>query len=761
MKRANHWCGLLSSRALLFVGALFISLSSYAQISLPTLPYSFSHRLEKPLLFERLTRPNAPGLLHVTSPVGEIDAPSKHDEFEFGTEIFVNYHTQNSGTWETLPNGDRLWRLGITSDSACSLNLLFDCFFLPEGGTLHIYTADGDYLLGAFTAANNQPSGQFATSLLPGGSVVLEYYEPKAARYQAAIHLSTVVHGYKDFYFVNGKYGLSGSCNIDINCSEGSGCQDVKKAVCLILYRSRILCTGTLINNVLQDKTPYLLTAYHCLSGKEVSQFVFIFNHEAISCGSQTYTDGYAINGAQIVDMGYNSDFALLKLSSAPPLHYHVYYAGWDARDTTSGNSCCIHHPSGDVKKISLCRQPLQSSDNQGDSGSTHWKVPCWSMGTTETGSSGSALFNRNNQVIGQLDGGTASCLDTTGFDVFGKFSASWERQESSAYGLRHWLDPLNSGITVCNGLNADSALFARDAAMLEILSPSENCCQQALPIRVCWVNNGSETISRLQLYFQLDESEPQLVTRTGRWDFADPDTLLLCSLDTLSDGDHRLKVWLQAAEDEHPLNDTLVRSFQYHRGASLHWQIKTDNHPSQTRWVLKDTDGKRWAESPDELGMRAIYADTFCLPEGCYDFVIEDDGGDGLGGSNGYEGYYYLFLQGKCIATGIRFGYRDSVRFCIDSSLATFAANRLEPDAELRVSPNPCAGDYLSLHMVSASDRSSFREVRLLSAEGRLLKQLAATERIYVGDLPSGVYFLQTVHLRHLQTAKFVIFKP
>ena len=41
--------------------------------------------------------------------------------FRYGKVFDVNYDLRNSGTWETLPDGSRVWRLAINSEGALSI----------------------------------------------------------------------------------------------------------------------------------------------------------------------------------------------------------------------------------------------------------------------------------------------------------------------------------------------------------------------------------------------------------------------------------------------------------------------------------------------------------------------------------------------------------------------------------------------------------------------------------------------------------------
>ena len=386
-------------------------------------------------------------------------ASMRETGFQFGKEISVDYTLNNSGTWDTLSDGSRLWRLGIYSQEAYSLNLLFDSFYIPSSSNLFIYTEDKSFIMGSFTSENNNQWGNFATSLLPGNEIVLEYYESAKDKGKGVILLSTIVHGYKDFFFKRTTAGNSGRCNINVNCQEGDNFQEAKRAVALILNGGSALCSGTLLNNTAQDGEPFFLTANHCMKVNP-SRFVFVFNYESIDCGNNDEKKPYSINGAKLLASHEHSDFALLRLNDKPQKECLPYYAGWDRRNMAIVGAAGIHHPKGDLKKISRTSKLLDSSkwedNNPSFPDNTHWEVPSWDKGTTEDGSSGSALFNPLQQVIGQLEGGHAGCSGTQpngAEDWYGKFSYSWTNGNSSdSNRLDYWLDPIGSGIEVLNG---------------------------------------------------------------------------------------------------------------------------------------------------------------------------------------------------------------------------------------------------------------------------------------------------------------------
>jgi hypothetical protein len=435
---------------------LLILIPLSAQVSHGGKPRSF----QKNLSLKSLSWEMQPYLDNTLLLEKEENLSGKEAGFQFGKEIKVNYTLENSGSWDTLADGSRLWRLGIYSANAYSLNLIFDSFYIPSGSNLFIYTEDKSFVMGSFTEKNNNQWGNFATALFPGDKIVLEYYEPAKNKGLGIINLSTIVHGYKDFFFKRGTYGSArGKCHININCLEGDSFQLVKRAVALILRGGSAHCSGTLVNNTAQDGTPYFLTAKHCMINN-LSTFVFVFNYESSDCEGNLEKTYYTYNGATLLASHVNSDFALLLMNDTPAREAMPYYAGWDRRDSAVAKAVGIHHPEGDLKKISVCNNLLESTnwydENPSYPENTHWKVPLWEKGSTEYGSSGSGLFNSSEQIIGQLEGGLAECNGTLPNDTsdwYGKIAYSWTNGNSpDSNRLDYWLDPLNTGVEVLNG---------------------------------------------------------------------------------------------------------------------------------------------------------------------------------------------------------------------------------------------------------------------------------------------------------------------
>lgn len=375
--------------------------------------------------------------------------------FRFAKTIEVDYNTSNSGKWDILENGDKIWRIGFYSENAFSLNIIFKKFIIPIGAKLFLYNEDKTQILGAFTNKNQIPTEKLATSIINSNSIIIEYNEPKNSEFNGQLEIYKINHGYKPIESLDkdGSYGQSGTCNVDINCPAGSSWQKEKRAVCRIIMGGVNMCSGSLINNTLQDGTPFFLTANHC-TGQPYDEWVFYFNYESPSCNGPDGTINQTISSCQLKATSTALDFCLVELSSTPSQLYKPYYSGWSIATTSTANATCIHHPSGDVKKISKDNDSqIIANYGGGYDYNSHWKILQWDIGTTEGGSSGSPLFDENHRIIGSLTGGMAQCGSSVD-DYFSRFDLAWNKYSTDSQQLKHWLDPNNSGVTYMNGFD-------------------------------------------------------------------------------------------------------------------------------------------------------------------------------------------------------------------------------------------------------------------------------------------------------------------
>ncbi len=230
-----------------------------AQVSFGGSPISFSNLLTSNIPIVIMPPVDVQALLDIDEVEQAQGLPFR---FGFGNE--VSYNLDNSGVWDTLSDGGRIWRLCIFSPGAFSINLIYDQFWLPNGASFFIYNNDTTNVLGAFTSQNNKPHGKFSTGIVKGNRIFLEYYEPEFVEMSGTINISRVIHGYKNLYSGSGGFGESQWCQINVHCPDGvPWSNEIRSVGMLVVDDGTRWGSGALINNVEGNLTPYFLSVRH------------------------------------------------------------------------------------------------------------------------------------------------------------------------------------------------------------------------------------------------------------------------------------------------------------------------------------------------------------------------------------------------------------------------------------------------------------------------------------------------------------------
>jgi lysyl endopeptidase len=383
----------------------------------------------------------------------------------------VNATISNSGEWKILSNG-KLWQIRFKTQHNYATGIIFNEFNLPTGGYIYVYNPTSKQKLGPFTNESSF-NNKLSVSPLKGGEVVVEYFVPSYAPNNGSLSISQVNEAYKNIFqivdteMIKKGFNNSGSCNNNVVCPEADFWRDQVRSVGLIILGGGTRwCSGCMVGNTDTTLTPYFLTAYHCVDKNDNSEIIpeerddvalwnFVFDYESRTCTpNQDSAFVQSISGGTLRAAYFDTDVALIELSAQPPANYNIFYAGWDRVSTPANNAFGIHHPSGDVKKISFEDDNIIVSPVDAN----RWRVNAWDDGVTEPGSSGSALFNEQGRIVGQLYGGLASCNNQANsnpnddFDEYGRFDVSWNAGATDEEKLAPWLDASNSNSSSING---------------------------------------------------------------------------------------------------------------------------------------------------------------------------------------------------------------------------------------------------------------------------------------------------------------------
>ncbi|MEZ4937039.1 MAG: T9SS type A sorting domain-containing protein [Crocinitomicaceae bacterium] len=452
------------NRILGFILLSLIAFETIAQISFKALPKSYELKN-----LDYASLPIYQGEAIDVEGLFQEDQLSESNWMRSGLTKPVNLSIEETGEWIDLTDGGRIWIMRFQAPNAVATSIYLEDVSIPKGAFFHVYTPDKSELRGAFDSQSFGVRGRFTHDDLPGEELIFELYEPAAVAGQTHFTVSSL--GYM-YMMPQHLLKSSGACNVDVNCAEGNNFNDQKKAVVRIkTYKGGWLgwCSGTLMNNTNQDCRPLILTAWHCGLGNgfsnptqnDLDNYIFYFNYERSQCGGGTIENDQVLGCSMLgnsQDGGgdHGSDFMLVEMNTPIPWEYNVYYAGWDAYNSSSPNGVSMHHPSGDYKKISTYTSPT-TTDQYGTASGSHWSVS-WvatvnGHGVTEGGSSGCPLFNFQGNVVGQLTGGGASCSSPTSPDLYGKMSYNWNSNTGvGGDALQPLLDPAGSGVLTLFG---------------------------------------------------------------------------------------------------------------------------------------------------------------------------------------------------------------------------------------------------------------------------------------------------------------------
>jgi len=600
--------------------------------------------------------------------------PKGDSPWRFGHNNYTSLNLNNSGSWIETSDGSKIWRVVISCEEALTVNLTFSETLIPNGNELYVYNPEKDFILGSFNE-NHIYKGELGTELIPGNTVVVEYFIPNGNSL-GSVNISTVTHGYRTANeFAEKAFGSSGSCNMNANCPDGASWVNERNSVVMLVSGSSGFCTGALINNTLNDGTPYVLTANHCYSNP--TNWIFRFNWQSENCNNPSGQPSFvSLSGATLRSRRTPTDFCLVEITGGldngtVPASYSPFFSGWDNTGDIPTSTVCIHHPAGDIKKLAFDDDAASVSQSMGSTeASSTWTVQWDRNTTTEGGSSGSPLFDQNHRIIGQLWGGGASCQNLNSPDYYGRVSKSWEPTGSNTTNqLKHWLDPNSVGAGFVDGFDPSGAsATAYDAGVSGAsLEQTAVCGTEFIP-SFNLSNPGSQTLTSAVINYNIDGGANQTLNWSGSLAQYQSEGVVLPSV-TLSTGNHTLSIEVSLPNNETDenanndiANDAITIDAFPETAVYVTVSLLTDNYSEETYMEITNSGGAViWSEgnenvagnfgtgnaNPDADPTNAFENNTayeWDVPLSsveCYTFTIYDYYGDGIdseqwGGTNG-----------------------------------------------------------------------------------------------------------------------------
>lgn len=616
-------------------------------------------------------------------------------------DVSINFFNQAERT--ILPNGNSVYQFYIQSENALSLNVIFTKFNLAQGTILYLFNEAKTKYIGAYTSLNNNAAQQLGTELLYDNKIYIEVQEPKENIGKSTLEIGRVVHGFIHLdNHMDKSLNDSGDCEIDVNCPQGSGWELQRNGVGMLVNGGGGFCSGGMVNNTAGATTPYFLTANHC--GNDPSAWIFRFRWESPEGQEDCGTTNPSVNGPQNMNVNGGvtrasyapSDFHLIELNAIPDQTWDVVYNGWDHSGNPPSSGAGIHHPAGDIKKISLSANDYVAEPYT-SAAADHWHV-FWTDGVTEGGSSGSPIFNEYHRVVGQLHGGASFCGGSDLSDFYGMFSVSWDGGGTPSTRLSDWLDPQSTGVPFidANVTNSLDPFFTTSVEGVQ----GTLCSADATPY-VVLTNGGSVVMTDATINYTIDGTSDSFPW-TGNLGLFESDTVYI-PVTTFTAGSHTLTVTVtnpnNGQTDENMNNNGASTTFNVVIGGNMvNLQFNFDCYANETSWEIQDSNNDvifQGGNYDNNNQTEYTLEKQVCLNNGCYDLIIHDSYGDGMTSSGCNDGSVYVTYNGDTLTelapADANFGNQVIKNFCLNqqSSVTELDENLVS------IYPNPFTNEF------------------------------------------------------------------
>ncbi len=294
------------------------------------------------------------------------------------------------------------------------------------------------------------------------------------------------------------------------------------------------------------------------------------------------------------------------------------------------------------------------------------------------------------------------------------------------------------------------------DAGIERILAPTKDfwssksnpVCDNA---KVLLRNFGKSTITQVLFKFQVGDAAPKFHYHNTNLKPQQAEEAVLPWMIWAGDISNKtFKVWIESVNnqaDENTYNNTLTSVIDLPPTLPLNFivETKTNNRPQDNNYTIKDNQGivkmtKTFSQA------NTVYRDTITLGYGCYTFMFNDEGGNGLSFWNPpVEGSGYVRFTANPFALLKTFNadFGNFVQFNFRVGTPVGEEETFKPNPTLKIYPQP-ASDFLRI------ESTDFIPVQISVSDinGRVVKTFNESDintgLLPVSDLQLGIYFLR-----------------
>ena len=375
----------------------------------------------------------------------------------------VDFHW-DAGKWYRTPDrAGLIWILDVTSPNAWGVRLHFTDFDLPPGAKMTVYPpASPEDAPSPYEGKGRRGTGQFWARTAFSDTARIEVFVPAAVAQDIDLtkplfKVDSLHHWYINMLtgtpWPQGATPEELGCHADVSCFPWA---NEARGVARLFFNGG-LCTGQLLNTLAGDGTPYLFTARHCFSDQASADALETYwFYQTSTCNGPAPALPSGINRADdgtLLSVGTTSDYNLTMIEGA--IRRDLWWQGWDSGAFGNGNVANnISHPDGSWKRFAS-GTTFATGVGCSIAGIGPGITGTWSTGTTEPGSSGSALYDVNRRVRGQLSCANGVCAGASARFYFGPFATTYPNISSLLNaGGGDILDFFNVGNTCANAVD-------------------------------------------------------------------------------------------------------------------------------------------------------------------------------------------------------------------------------------------------------------------------------------------------------------------
>ncbi|HEV2285311.1 MAG TPA: hypothetical protein VGR80_04645 [Steroidobacteraceae bacterium] len=448
---------------------------------------------------------------------------------QFAVPVPHAVSTAGSGQW-SVADGTATWHYAVQVPGAVSLSF-HALGSLPAGATLLVSGGEVTSSYGAEALHH----GELWSRIHAGDTLELTVTVVAAAQAAVDLRIVSLQAGYRAIGAGVADHPVyrhlqpsappdDAACVTNYECAVTPGNTPAASATVALVIENLYQCTGTLVNDVPGDDTPYVLTARHCETGQlgggnpAAAAGVTVYWNAISPCGTPlgSIYDGTlpSQTGARTV---VEQQDAWLLLLDGQPVAAEAQFAGFDASGGAVTGGYSIHHAEGRDKQIVGWYGTAYAFARSGELGTAYTSNLLETVnqsGNIGAGASGSGLFDRNDHLVGTLALGRKTA-DPSGYQAcpvaqpaapngangaadFTALAAVWDSTAdttSSTGGatLRSMLDPADTGSRVVPGKPVELVAYPGDAPPAPRITFTPVSVAANQPFTAAW-SSGSAT---------------------------------------------------------------------------------------------------------------------------------------------------------------------------------------------------------------------------------------------------------------------------